>query len=61
MPWTAASAKRHTRKATSKKSQRQWGHVANSALKRGMSEGAAIRMANGVVKKRTARGRKKRR
>lgn len=53
MPWTASDGPaRHTRKAKSGKSKRQWALVANSALKRGYSEGAAVRMANGVVKKR---------
>ena len=52
MPWKAASAKKHTKKATTPKKKRQWSKVANSALKRGVSEGAAIRMANAAVKKR---------
>lgn len=52
MPWTAADAKGHTKKATSAKGQRQWADVANSALKRGLSEGAAIREANAVAAKR---------
>lgn len=51
MPWEAKDAKRHTKKATSAKKQRQWGHVANDALDRGASEGSAIRQANSVVKR----------
>ncbi len=49
MPWKAKDAKRHTKKASSPKKQHQWEHVANSALDRGQSEGAAIRQANAVV------------
>jgi len=52
MPWTAADAHKHTHKATSAKGQRQWSDVANSALKRGLPEGDAIREANAVAKKR---------
>jgi uncharacterized protein YdaT len=51
MPWTAKDAKSKTRKASSPKKSRQWAHVANSALKRGASEGQAIRQANAVAKK----------
>ena len=52
MPWTPKDAKRHTKKADKPVEQRQWAHVADSALKRGASEGSAIRQANSVVKKR---------
>jgi uncharacterized protein YdaT len=52
VPWTPRDAKRHTKKAKSGKSQRQWSHVADSMLDRGYSEGRAIRAANSVVKKR---------
>jgi len=55
MPWTPKDAKRHTKKAKSAKAQRQWAHVADSALQRGESEGTAIREANGVIKKRRQR------
>ena len=51
MPWTANDSKRFTKKAKSAKKRRQWSHVADSMLKRGESEGAAIRAANGVIKK----------
>ncbi len=51
MPWNAADAKRHTRKANTPKRARQWSKVANSVLKRGGSEGSAVRQANAVVKK----------
>jgi uncharacterized protein YdaT len=49
MPWTSKSAKGHTKKASSGILQRQWSDVANSMLKAGKSEGAAIRGANSVV------------
>ena len=55
MPWGASDAARHTKKAKSAKAKRQWAHVADSALQRGMPEGRAIAMANGVVKKRGQR------
>lgn len=51
MPWNPKDAKRFTKKAKSAKKKRQWSHVADSMLKRGESEGAAIRAANGVIKK----------
>lgn len=51
MPWEAQDAKRHTKKATSAKKQRQWSHVANKALAAGASEGSAIAQANAVVKR----------
>lgn len=52
MPWTSKDAYRHTHKAKSAKAKRQWEHVSNSALKRGASEGSAIRQANAVVARR---------
>jgi hypothetical protein len=52
MPWQPSDATRHTKKAISKVAKRQWSDVADSALKRGASEGSAIRQANAVVKRR---------
>ena len=52
MPWTPKDATRHTKKAKSPKAKRQWAHVADSVLAKGGSEGAAIRQANAVVKRR---------
>lgn len=54
MPWTSKDAHRHTHKASSPVAQRQWEHVANSALAHGASEKSAIMQANGVVAKRHA-------
>jgi hypothetical protein len=59
MPWSAGDAKRHTRKASSGKSSRQWKDVANSALSRGASEGSAIRQANAVVARGKSRSKRK--
>ena len=58
MPWTSKSAKSHTSKATTPKKERQWSSVANSALSRGASEGSAIRQANAVVKRASAKKKK---
>jgi len=58
MPWGSGDATRHTRKASSPVAKRQWSHVANSMLKRGASEGAAVRAANAVVKRRGRRHRR---
>ena len=55
---TYRSAKRHTRKATTKRSQRQWEHVYESARKQGFRESDAIKIANGVTKKSAVRVRK---
>jgi hypothetical protein len=52
MPWTAKDAKRHTSKAKSPTAKRQWAKVANSMLRGGSSEGAAVRAANAAVAKR---------
>lgn len=49
MPWTPSDAHGHTHKANTPKKKRQWRDVANSALKRGLSEGAAVREANAAV------------
>lgn len=51
MPWTSRDAKRHTHRAKSARRQRQWSEVANSVLRRTGDEGAAVRAANGVVRK----------
>jgi len=60
MPWTSKSAKRFTKKARTPKKKRQWKHVTDSALKRGASEGSAIRQANAAVAW-TAKHRKRKR
>jgi len=52
MPWSPKDATRHTKKAKSGKSKRQWSEVANKALQGGASEGSAVRQANAAVKAR---------
>ena len=52
MPWTPKDAKRHTKKADTPKAKEQWSAVANSMLASGKGEGAAVRAANAVVKRR---------
>lgn len=59
MPWKPSDAKRFTKKARSAVAKRQFAHVANNMLKRGASEGAAIRAANAVVGRRNRRSRRK--
>lgn len=50
MPWGAADAVKHTKKARGAKAKRQWAHVANSMLASGHSEGVAVRAANARLK-----------
>lgn len=50
MPWDAASARKHDRKAVGKKGER-WAAIANSVLKRTGDEASAIRQASGVIKR----------
>jgi len=50
-PWTPSNGPaRHTKKAKSAKSKREWADVANSVLAKTGDEGRAVREANGVVK-----------
>ena len=44
-------AQKHTKKANTPKRRRQWQHVRDSMEARGASPGAAVRAANGVLKK----------
>ena len=59
MPWKPKDALKHTKKATSGILQRQFADVANSMLKSGKSEAAAIKGANSVVAKHKAKMKKK--
>jgi len=59
IPWKSSDVSGKTRKAKSAVARRQWVRVANGGLKRGLSEGEAIREANGVAKKRAAKKRKR--
>lgn len=59
MPWTAKDAKAKTKKANTPKKKRQWSDVADSILKRTGDEARAIKGANAVVKRASAKkGRK---
>lgn len=51
MPWKPSDVAGKTKKAKSAKSKRQWTHIANRLLKKGVPEGQAIREANGVAKR----------
>ena len=51
MPWKESDAKRHTKKAKSKKRKHQWSTVANKVLRESGDEGKAVRIANSAVKK----------
>jgi len=52
MPWTMASAYRHTKKAKSAPAKKQWSTVANKILKESGDEGKAVRIANAAIKRR---------
>jgi hypothetical protein len=56
MPWTADDATRFTKRAGSESLRKLWAEVANGALKRGLSDGQAIREANAVVARQGSRG-----
>jgi Caudovirus prohead serine protease len=46
MPWTAADAKGHTKKADTKAKQEKWAKIANATLKETGDEGEAVATAN---------------
>ena len=52
MPYTRDEAQEFTRKATTAAARRQWEHVFQKCIKRGCTEGEAIRQANAAVKAR---------
>jgi hypothetical protein len=49
MPWAAADASKHTKRADTAALRKLWANVANEALERSGDEGSAIRQANAVV------------
>jgi hypothetical protein len=49
MPWSAADASSHTKKADTPAKKKRWAAVANAALGSGSSEGSAVRQANAVI------------
>ena len=51
MPWTPEDGPaRHTKKATTPATRKQWSDTANSVLEKTGDEGQAIRIANAAVK-----------
>lgn len=51
MPWTPSDGpSRHTKKANTPATKKQWSDIANNVLSRGGSEGSAARIANAQVK-----------
>ncbi len=52
MPWTPKDATSHTKKANTPAKQKQWSTIADRLLAAGKSDAQAIRIANGVIKKR---------
>lgn len=61
MPYSEGEVNRFTKKAKSPRRRRQWIEVYKSSVSRGLSEGAAIRSANGVVKKQMSKSKGERR
>lgn len=51
MPWTLASAGKHTRKASTPATKKQWTSTANAVLAKTGDEAKAIKIANAAVKK----------
>lgn len=51
MPWTAADAQGHSKKADTPEKQRKWATIANAALEDKGDEGYAIRVANAAIAK----------
>lgn len=49
MPWIPSDASKHTKKAITSAQKKQWAKTANSVLKEGGSETAAIRTANAAI------------
>lgn len=53
MPWTKNDGPaRHTHKAKSEGTKKQWAKVANKMLSESGDDGKAVRIANAAVKKR---------
>lgn len=61
MPWSSRDVSKHNKSVESPKRKRQWSKVADSMLSRTGDEGAAIRAANGVVRKAQSKRRTKKR
>ena len=57
MPWKSRDATRHTKKASTPKKRRMWSDIANKTLAKTGDDATAIRIANGVLKKRSRKKR----
>jgi len=51
MPWSMESAGKHTKKAGTPATKKQWASTANAVLEKSGDEGKAIKIANAAVKK----------
>jgi len=51
MPWKPKDALSHTKKANTPEKQSLWSRIANQALRKGASDGSAIRQANAAIKR----------
>jgi streptomycin 6-kinase len=49
MPWIAADAKRHTKKAKTSVERKLWAQIATSELAKHGDDARAIRIANSVI------------
>lgn len=56
MPWTEKEASQKTKKASSPNLKRQWRDIANNVLSKTGDDAKAIKIANGVIKRRKAKG-----
>ena len=52
MPWSMASAPKHTKKASTPGAKKQWAAVANKVLSSTGSDAKAVKIANAAVSKR---------
>ncbi len=55
MPWDMTEAERHTKKASTPATQKQWSATADAVLAKTGDDGQAIRIANAAVKKHPSR------
>ncbi len=56
MPWSADDGpSRHTKKANTPATRKQWADTANDVLEKTGDEGQAVRIANAAVKKHPSR------
>lgn len=55
MPWTAADARRFTKKARTPAKRKAWAETANAVLASGQPEGVAVHAANKHIKELSAR------